>query len=76
MISSCVIYTCTCSSIRRLSLNIKSLMYKVEDQLSLGIARIHFVFCKHHNQLSIALDVLSSLPPGNSLGWWFGEPVK
>ncbi|KAF6139671.1 hypothetical protein GIB67_002476 [Kingdonia uniflora] len=34
------------------------------------------VLCEHHSQLSIALDVLSSLPSGNSLGRWFGEPVK
>ncbi|KAF6176762.1 hypothetical protein GIB67_031573 [Kingdonia uniflora] len=77
MISSCVIYTCTCSSIRRLSLNIKSLMYRVEDQLILGIAGIHFVFSVNTTvSYLIALNVLSSLPPGNSLGRWFGEPVK
>ncbi|KAJ0593993.1 putative methyltransferase [Helianthus annuus] len=32
--------------------------------------------CEHHSQLSVALDVLSSLPSVNSLGRWFGEPVK
>uniref|UniRef100_A0A7N0U6W9 Protein arginine N-methyltransferase n=1 Tax=Kalanchoe fedtschenkoi TaxID=63787 RepID=A0A7N0U6W9_KALFE len=33
-------------------------------------------FCEHHSQLSIALEILSSLPSENSLGRWFGEPVK
>ncbi|KAI5656709.1 hypothetical protein M9H77_25502 [Catharanthus roseus] len=32
--------------------------------------------CEHHSQLSIALDVLCSLPSPNSLGRWFGEPVR
>ncbi|XP_076936425.1 protein arginine N-methyltransferase 1.5-like isoform X3 [Bidens hawaiensis] len=32
--------------------------------------------CEHHSQLSVALDVLSSLPSVNSLGRWFGEPLK
>ncbi|KAK1289111.1 Protein arginine N-methyltransferase 5 [Acorus calamus] len=34
------------------------------------------LLCEHHNQLSIALDILSSLPSVNSLGRWFGEPVR
>jgi protein arginine N-methyltransferase 5 len=34
------------------------------------------LLCEHHSQLSIALDVLSSLPSANSLGRWFGEPVR
>ncbi|MQL94125.1 hypothetical protein Taro_026774 [Colocasia esculenta] len=34
------------------------------------------LLCEHHNQLSVALDVLSSLPSNNSLGRWFGEPVR
>ncbi|XP_059663025.1 protein arginine N-methyltransferase 1.5 isoform X1 [Cornus florida] len=34
------------------------------------------LLCEHHSQLSIALDVLSSLPSANSLGRWFGEPIK
>lgn len=34
------------------------------------------VLCEHHNQLCIALDILSSLPTNNSLGRWFGEPVR
>lgn len=34
------------------------------------------LLCEHHNQLSIALDVLCSLPSSCSLGRWFGEPVK
>ncbi|KAL4577420.1 hypothetical protein LXL04_013529 [Taraxacum kok-saghyz] len=34
------------------------------------------VLCEHHSQLSVALDVLSSLPSSNSLGRWIGEPVK
>ncbi|KAL4570903.1 hypothetical protein LXL04_026567 [Taraxacum kok-saghyz] len=34
------------------------------------------VLCEHHSQLSVALDVLSSLPSPNSLGRWIGEPVK
>ncbi|KAK1551262.1 hypothetical protein Q3G72_032999 [Acer saccharum] len=32
--------------------------------------------CEHHSQLSVALNVLSSLPSANSLGRWFGEPVR
>ncbi|OAY67846.1 Protein arginine N-methyltransferase 5 [Ananas comosus] len=34
------------------------------------------LLCEHHTQLSIALDILSSLPSINSLGRWFGEPVR
>ncbi|KAG5541168.1 hypothetical protein RHGRI_021132 [Rhododendron griersonianum] len=34
------------------------------------------LLCEHHSQLSIALDVLCSLPSANSLGRWFGEPVR
>ncbi|KAJ0102453.1 hypothetical protein Patl1_05295 [Pistacia atlantica] len=34
------------------------------------------LLCEHHGQLSIALNVLSSLPSANSLGRWFGEPVR
>ncbi|KAK7852411.1 protein arginine n-methyltransferase 1.5 [Quercus suber] len=34
------------------------------------------MLCEHHSQLSIALDVLSSLPSANSLGRWFGESVR
>ncbi|KAJ3696287.1 hypothetical protein LUZ60_001664 [Juncus effusus] len=34
------------------------------------------LLCEHHNQLCVALDVLSSLPSINSLGRWFGEPVR
>ncbi|ESR63302.1 hypothetical protein CICLE_v10007631mg [Citrus x clementina] len=34
------------------------------------------LLCEHHSQLSVALDVLSSLPSANSLGRWFGEPVR
>ncbi|XP_071737341.1 protein arginine N-methyltransferase 1.5-like [Rutidosis leptorrhynchoides] len=34
------------------------------------------LLCEHHSQLSIAVDVLSSLPSENSLVRWFGEPVK
>lgn len=34
------------------------------------------LLCEHHSQLFIALDVLSSLPSANSLGRWFGEPVR
>lgn len=34
------------------------------------------LLCEHHSQLSIALDILSSLPSDNSLGRWFGEPVR
>ncbi|XP_031102890.1 protein arginine N-methyltransferase 1.5 isoform X1 [Ipomoea triloba] len=32
--------------------------------------------CEHHIQLSVALDVLPSLPSVNSLLRWFGEPVR
>uniref|UniRef100_A0A5B6ZHV2 Protein arginine N-methyltransferase n=1 Tax=Davidia involucrata TaxID=16924 RepID=A0A5B6ZHV2_DAVIN len=34
------------------------------------------LLCEHHSQLSIALDILSSLPSANSLGRWFGESVR
>ncbi|XP_074334403.1 protein arginine N-methyltransferase 5 isoform X2 [Apium graveolens] len=34
------------------------------------------ILCEHHSQLSIALDILPSLPSANSLGRWFGEPVR
>lgn len=34
------------------------------------------LLCEHNSQLSVALDVLSSLPYPNSLGRWFGEPVR
>ncbi|KAI4337395.1 hypothetical protein L6164_015819 [Bauhinia variegata] len=34
------------------------------------------VLCEHHSQLSIALDILSTLPSANSLGRWFGESVR
>ncbi|XP_047327783.1 protein arginine N-methyltransferase 1.5 [Impatiens glandulifera] len=34
------------------------------------------LLCEHHSQLSIALDVWSSLPSINSVERWFGEPVK
>ncbi|KAM1177603.1 hypothetical protein ACFX13_017333 [Malus domestica] len=34
------------------------------------------LLCEHHSQLSVALDVLSSLPSVISLGRWFGESVR
>ncbi|CAN1132181.1 Protein arginine N-methyltransferase 1.5 [Linum perenne] len=34
------------------------------------------IMCEHHTQLSVALDVLSSLPSVNSIGRWFGESVR
>ncbi|KAL6997291.1 Protein arginine N-methyltransferase 5 [Sarracenia purpurea var. burkii] len=34
------------------------------------------LLCEHHSQLSIAFDVLCSLPSANSLGRWFGESVR
>lgn len=34
------------------------------------------LLCEHHSQLFVALDILGSLPSGNSLGRWFGEPVR
>ncbi|CAK9163785.1 unnamed protein product, partial [Ilex paraguariensis] len=34
------------------------------------------LLCEHHSQLSVALDVLCSLPSTNSLGRWFGESVR
>ncbi|GAB2286444.1 Protein arginine N-methyltransferase 5 [Dionaea muscipula] len=34
------------------------------------------LLCEHHSQLSVALDVMSSLPSVSSLGRWFGEPVR
>ncbi|PON72987.1 Protein arginine N-methyltransferase PRMT [Parasponia andersonii] len=34
------------------------------------------LLCEHHSRLSIALDVMSSLPSENSLGRWLGEPVR
>lgn len=32
--------------------------------------------CEHHSQLSVALDIMSTLPSANSIGRWFGEPVR
>nr|A2X0Q3.2 RecName: Full=Protein arginine N-methyltransferase 5; AltName: Full=Shk1 kinase-binding protein 1 homolog [Oryza sativa Indica Group] len=34
------------------------------------------LLCEHSSQLCVALDVLSTLPSMNSLGRWFGEPVR
>ncbi|XP_062117161.1 protein arginine N-methyltransferase 1.5 [Humulus lupulus] len=34
------------------------------------------LLCEHHSRLSVALDVMSSLPSLNSLGRWFGESVR
>ncbi|KNA06780.1 hypothetical protein SOVF_177920 isoform A [Spinacia oleracea] len=34
------------------------------------------LLCEHNSQLSVALDVLGSLPSTNSLGRWIGEPVR
>lgn len=34
------------------------------------------LLCEHHTQLCVALDILSTLPSVNSLGRWFGEPVR
>ncbi|KAJ1420140.1 S-adenosyl-L-methionine-dependent methyltransferase [Sesbania bispinosa] len=34
------------------------------------------LLCEHHSQLSVALDILSTLPSANSLGRWFGESVR
>ncbi|KAI6701822.1 hypothetical protein NL676_010958 [Syzygium grande] len=34
------------------------------------------LLCEHRSQLSIALDVSSTLPSANSLVRWFGEPVR
>ncbi|XP_022851252.1 protein arginine N-methyltransferase 1.5-like isoform X1 [Olea europaea var. sylvestris] len=34
------------------------------------------LLCEHHSQLSVALDILSTLPSPTSLGRWFGEPVR
>ncbi|GKA22946.1 protein arginine N-methyltransferase 1.5 [Tanacetum coccineum] len=34
------------------------------------------LLCEHHSQLSVALDVQSSLPSISSIGRWYGEPVK
>ncbi|XP_039018708.1 protein arginine N-methyltransferase 1.5-like isoform X1 [Hibiscus syriacus] len=34
------------------------------------------LICEHHSQLSVALDILSTLPSVNSIGRWFGEPVR
>ncbi|XVE71417.1 hypothetical protein DITRI_Ditri10aG0148500 [Diplodiscus trichospermus] len=34
------------------------------------------LICEHHSQLSVALDILSTLPSANSIGRWFGEPVR
>ncbi|KAJ4826228.1 hypothetical protein Tsubulata_048322 [Turnera subulata] len=31
---------------------------------------------EHHSQLSIALDIMGTLPSITSLGRWFGEPVR
>ncbi|KAK7315240.1 hypothetical protein VNO77_33777 [Canavalia gladiata] len=34
------------------------------------------LLCEHHSQLSVALDILSTLPSTISLGRWFGESVR
>ncbi|KAK4490880.1 hypothetical protein RD792_001595 [Penstemon davidsonii] len=34
------------------------------------------LICEHHDHLSVALDILSSLPSSSSVGRWFGEPVR
>ncbi|KAJ4829898.1 Protein arginine N-methyltransferase 1.5 [Turnera subulata] len=34
------------------------------------------LLCEHHSQLSIALDIMGSLPSVSSLGRWFGEPIR
>ncbi|XP_073315175.1 protein arginine N-methyltransferase 1.5 isoform X1 [Primulina huaijiensis] len=34
------------------------------------------LLCEHHSQLSVALDILSSLPSASSVERWFGEPVR
>ncbi|XP_004501256.1 protein arginine N-methyltransferase 1.5-like [Cicer arietinum] len=34
------------------------------------------LLCEHHGQLSVALDILSTMPSANSLGRWFGESVR
>ncbi|KAJ8758723.1 hypothetical protein K2173_000444 [Erythroxylum novogranatense] len=34
------------------------------------------ILCEHHVQLSVVLDIQSSLPSANSLGRWFGESVR
>ncbi|KAL1556946.1 Protein arginine N-methyltransferase 5 [Salvia divinorum] len=34
------------------------------------------LMCEHHNQLSVALDILSSLPSVSSVARWFGELVR
>ncbi|KAH6788310.1 SHK1 binding protein 1 [Perilla frutescens var. frutescens] len=34
------------------------------------------LLCEHHSQLSVALDLLSSLPSASSVARWFGEPIR
>ncbi|KAL3645838.1 Protein arginine N-methyltransferase 5 [Castilleja foliolosa] len=34
------------------------------------------LLCEHHSQLSVALDIMSSLPSASSVTRWFGEPVR
>ncbi|XP_073305444.1 protein arginine N-methyltransferase 1.5-like isoform X2 [Primulina huaijiensis] len=34
------------------------------------------LLCEYHSQLSVALDILSSLPSASSVGRWLGEPVR
>ncbi|KAG8058083.1 hypothetical protein GUJ93_ZPchr0002g25818 [Zizania palustris] len=34
------------------------------------------LLCEHSSQLCVALDISSTLPSMNSLGRWFGEPVR
>ncbi|KAL1346776.1 hypothetical protein HN51_020327 [Arachis hypogaea] len=34
------------------------------------------LLCEHHSLLSVALDILGTLPSANSLGRWFGESVR
>ncbi|GMG99262.1 hypothetical protein Nepgr_001102 [Nepenthes gracilis] len=54
-----------------------NLLVEVGEQVdSWEIWNLFRLLCEHHSQLSIALDILSSLPSINSLGRWFGEPVR
>ncbi|KAG6399474.1 hypothetical protein SASPL_140955 [Salvia splendens] len=34
------------------------------------------LLCEHHSQLSVALDILSSVPSASSVARWKGEPVR
>ncbi|PPR98342.1 hypothetical protein GOBAR_AA22328 [Gossypium barbadense] len=53
-----------------------STKYAYEERDSWELWNSFRLICEHHSQLSLALDILSTLPSVNSIGRWFGEPVR